>query len=371
MGRNSFQKTEKAGNVVYTAPELFTAYSGVKQLEESGIFSSEGKAYHKAYFCSENKNAVTTFEKIKGCMMLLRGADISFTFYEILTRREEKVILLLRMEAESLEEAKESFGILETDLQGNLFTFGIVLEPLTMEKRLELIHNMVMVDFPDARMDVTDYLRKPGNWLPDFDMKRYTEGKRHLKTKEGYLSVMNVRKVASEHAAAVYRLLKEYPACQMLVTAYEPVEDNEVVAFLRKEYFGTEHLFQRLKRRNSGMGLLLQKPEQNERRYLFSSIVFVLKAEEEERLNTYKRELATELEELGCEVGMYVKRQKEVYQKLLTMQAEGQFRLVQVQNAVKMNPFYRAEQAAEVADESMDSKAALLAAFDRMTERNG
>ena len=148
MKKKAFQKVGKEG--WFSVPDEFKTITGMVGIKENGIADYAGGRFDKAYYCRENIEHVSNYEKVKGCTMLLRGSGAKFCFYE-LPDQEQKVLLLISVQAKTPEEAETAFSILEKDMQGNLYTFGVTILPLDAEERLYLMHRLIMQDAVSAR----------------------------------------------------------------------------------------------------------------------------------------------------------------------------------------------------------------------------
>ncbi len=361
----SVLKKQGINEKCYAVPQQLTATTGIQMITESGIIKRDD-SYEKVYCCEENTAAASNVEKIRGCTMLLRNADVDFAFYE--DCMAQKVFLLIRFAAKGIEEAGEAFRVLEGDMQGNLYTFGIVLRPLDADGELRNIHRLAMSDTPGSRMDINHYVEKQSGWLPDLELKNRVEEKRWLRVtdNEELRRVFYVRRMSSGDAADICRLVRASAACRLLITCYEPVEDRFVAARIRQEYFSADNLFAHLERKNHGIGRILGSDRENERRYVFAGIYFVLGAENEEKLQAAEQELTEGLGRYRCEVAAFPGEQKSAYRQLLTFRpwAPVKMNLMPAQDIVQMNPFYRetAGNHAEVKEAD-----AFLHFFDSMT----
>lgn len=366
MQRKSFQKAGKAG--YYQVPNEFQHVTDITGIKANGITMFAGGRYDKAYYCSENYEAVSNYEKVRGCTMLLRGSGVKFCFYE-LSDQERKVLLLVSLSANSLEEAEAAFGALEKDMQGNMYTFGVTILPLSAEDRLYRMHHLMMQDAIQARIDVREYLAKTSGWLHDYALSHYTEHDSFLEAKDRVSCVMYVRRVPSEHAARVYRKIKHYPECRLLVTAYECVTDQQVKQSLAENYVGIDSLMQALCRKKLGVGKISE--DKDERRYVYAGIYFILTSDSEEYLWQQVEQLRKELRVFGGKIEGYQYYQKYTWQKLASLNpwAVRQTRLIQSGNIVAMNPFYKEEAIPD--NEDLGTKAELLAVFDAMTDDGG
>lgn len=368
MKKNGFQKTGKGEEEHFLAPKEFKAATGIAGLTEQGICIYAGGRFDKAYACSENTENVSNYERVKGCAMLLRGSGVDFCFYE--TAAAEKALLLVSLQAHSLGEAALAFSLLEQDMQGNMYTFGITVQPLSAEDRLYLMHRLAMMDMGSARIDIAQYMAKTSGWLQDLKLQHYAEQESLLRAKGGYSSVMYVRRLRTEQAAAVYRCLKRHSGGRMLVSVYEPVSDGEVMEAVKENYIGFEPLLYTFARKKKGIGKIAEGKD--ERRYLYAGIYFSLCAAEEEGLRQKKSKLQEELKPYGCEAAEFLFSQKQTWQRL-TMMNPWEIRqtmLLQSGSIVAMNPFY--EEGRNIMEEEMGTRAELLAAFDAMaTERKG
>lgn len=364
MGKKGFQKTGKDGEEYFSVPKEFRAATGMSGLTEQGIGIYAGGRFDKAYSCSENTEDVSSHERAKGCAMLLRASGVNFCFYE--TSEPERILLLISLHARSLTEAAHAFSLLEQDMQGNLYTFGITIRPLSAEDKLYLMHRLATAGMGDARIDVAQYLAKTSGWLQDFKLQHYTEQEGLMKTKDRYSSAMYVRRVQAEHAADVCRCLRQHPCCKMLVSVYGPVSDGEVMESVRKNYIGFEPLLYALTRKRRGIGKIAEGKD--ERRYVYSGIYFSLSAAGEEMLKEGKEELQGKLGPYGCEAAEFQFYQKQTWQSLAMLNPWEikQTMLMKSGGVVAMNPFYREE--GNAMEEEMGIKAELLAAFDAMTE---
>ena len=365
MKQKNFQKIGKDG--YYRVPDEFFAVTGITGMKENGITLYDGGRFDKAYYCSENFEAVSNYEKVKGCTMLLRGIGVRFCFYE-LCYPEQKVLLLVSVFAKSLGEAEVAFATLEQDMQGNMYTFGITILPLSAEDKLYRMHQLIMQDAPRARIDVREYMAKTSGWIQDYKLSHYTEHDSYLETKEKCSCVLYVRRVPSEHAARVYRKIKQNAGCSLVVTAYECITDQQVKESLNNNYVGIDSLMQALNRRKIGVGRISE--DQDERRYVYAGIYFMLSAESEESLVQNIEQLRKDLSVFHGKIEEYQHYQKNTWQKLASLDpwSVRQTRLIQSGNIVAMNPFYKDEEIPDSVD--LGSKAELLAVFDAMTERN-
>lgn len=300
--------------------------------------------------------------------MLLRGSGVDFCFYE--AAATEKPLLLVSMQARSLGEAAHAFSLLEQDMQGNMYTFGITVQPLSAEDRLYLMHRLVTMDMGSARIDITQYMAKTSGWLQDFKLQHYAEQEGMLRAKSSFSSVMYVRRLQAEHAAAVCRCIKKHSDGRLLVSVYEPVSDQEVMETVKKNYIGFEPLLYTFARKKRGIGKITEGKD--ERRYLYAGIYFSLSATEEEELRQKKGKLQEELKLYGCESAEFLFYQKQTWQRLAMLNPWEirQTMLLHSGSIVAMNPFYAGE--GNVMEEEMGTRAELLAAFDAMaTERRG
>lgn len=360
-------KKHGTGEVCYAVPDCLLHLTGIQMLSASGI-TKKADSYEKAYFCEENAVMANNTEKIKGCTMLLRAADIDFAFYDFYNDcTKKRVVLLLRLVAKNFDEALTAYQILENDIRSNLHTFGITLHPMDAAARMRSLHELCLSDLPMARKDINSYLSSKWlAWLSDIEMKHVViKEKKVLKVKESgeVRGIYYMRRVSSEHAEKVYRLVKSVPGIKMLVTCYEPIEDQCVAAKVRKEYFLADTIFANLARKNRGIGKILEEKHENERRYLFFGMYFVLAAESEEKLVEAKQNLITEISKYHCEIADFALEKREAYQFLHTYRPwqMGKTNLILTQNATKMNPFYR---DASCENEKEKEENALLRIFD-------
>lgn len=364
MKQKGFQRAGKED--WFRGPEEFKCTTGMTGIAEDGIGIYASGRFDKAYYCSENNESVSNYERVKGCTMLLRGAGVRFCFYE-LPEQDQRVLLLISVVAGSLEEARNAFSTLEKDMQGNMYTFGITIFPLAAEEKLYLMHRLIMQDASQARIDVRKYLEKTSGWLADYKLVHYEEQGGLLLAKERVSSVMYVRKVATEHVARAYQKLKQDVNCRLLATAFEPVTDKQVKESLQKNYIGVESVLQTIVRRKRGIGRISE--DKDERRYVYAGIYFVLTAETKEQLEQCKKKLEQEMEVFGGKITEYQYYQKYAWQKLATLNPWEirQTRLMQSGNIAAMNPFYREEKVPD--SEELGAKAELLAVFDAMAEK--
>lgn len=358
-------KKQSINEKCYEVPHQLTDTTGIQIITETGIIK-RNNIYEKVYYCEENASTASNEEKIRGCTMLFRNADVDFAFYEECITH--KVLLLIRFAAKGIEEAKEAFWVLENDMQSNLYTFGIVIQPLDANEELRSIHRLIMSDTPGGRMDINNYVEKQSGWLPDMEMKNRVDEKKWLRVtdNEELRCVFYVRRMSSEDAANIRSLVKASAACRLLVTCYEPVEDKFVAVRIRKEYFLADNIFAHLIRKNHGIGRILESDRENERRYIFAGLYFVLGAESEEKLRAVKKELEEGLRRYRCEVVGFPGEQKSAYRHLLTLRpwAPAKMNLMLTQGIVKMNPFFRETSENHVEEKEAD---AFLRFFDRMT----
>lgn len=363
MSKNKeFVQSGKGEEIFYLVPEELKAATGMTGITEAGISLYAGERYNKAYICRENGEHVSNEEKVKGCTMLLRSSGVGFSFYEI--PELEKVVLLVAVCAKSLKEAEIAFDLLEKDMQGNLYTFGITILPQTAEEKLRLMHHLVMLDVKNARIDVAKYLAKTSGWLQDFKLQHYSEQEEVLKAQENYSSVLYVRRVPTERAAEIYRCLKKELQCRLLVSVYEPVSDQEVLDSMKRNYIGYEPILYALNRKKSGIGKIVEG--RDERRYVYAGIYFVLSEKEEAVLLQRLTELKKRLRQYGCEIEGFRFYQKENLRKLAVLAPWDvrQTMILQSGNIVAMNPFYKGD--GNIAEEDMGTKAELLSVFDSL-----
>ena len=361
MKKKVFQKTGKEGGEFYFSTDVFKEITGMYGITESGIGLYPGKRFDKAYICTENAGNVSNAEKVKGCTRVLRDADVKFCFYE-LSGIEEHTLLLVSIFTKELSDAERAFANFEEEIQNNLYTFGITIRGLTAEEKLYLFHRLIMADSPEAKIDVKKYLAKTSGWLPDFELQHCQEKERCLIIGSVHSSVMYIRRIPAEYTARIYRVLKHTECCRMLVTTYEPVSEQEVMNQVQSNYMGYDTLLYRLKRKKVGIGKI--KEEKTERRYLYAGVYFVLSCKDSACLKEEKEKLQNILQKYGSEVTEYCFYQKEALQKLsfLNPWAVQQMRLIQIQDAAGMNPFYQEDK--EFDRDEMDEKSELLAAFD-------
>ncbi|MBP3609485.1 MAG: hypothetical protein J6J42_04010 [Lachnospiraceae bacterium] len=366
MKQKEFRK--KGKEEWFHVPEEFRKLTGMYGITLDGIGIYSGGRFDKAYYCNANKEQVSNFERVKGCTMLLRGSGVRFCFYE-LPEQEQKVLLLVSVRAGLLETAQNAFLGLEKDIQGNLYTFGITIYPLKAEDKLYLMHHLIMQDAVRARIDVRKYMEKTSGWLPDFKLDHYEEKKEVLVSKERASSVMYVRKIPAEHVARACRKIREEKSCRMLVTAFEPVTDQQVKECLQSNYIGLEASLQAIIRRKRGVGRI--SDEKDERRYVYAGIYFVISAGTEAELEQDKRQLEQELKQFGGKIEPYQYYQKQTWQKLscLNPWEVCQTRLLQSGSIAAMNPFYQEDRVPE--SDEIGVKAELLAVFDAMAEKQG
>lgn len=366
MKKENFQKIKKNGEEYFRVPKEVQIATGICGLTEDGIGMYASGRFDKVYSCSENKENVSNYEKVKGCTMLLRGTEINFCFYE-LPDREEKILLLLSLEAKTVSDAQKAFSLLEQELQGNLYTFGITIRPLSAEEKLYLMHQLIMADLQGARMDITQYVAKVSGWLPDFKLQHYTEEENWIRTKDKYCSVMYIRQMPTEHAATIYRKIKKMSGCRMVVTTYQPISEEEVMKQIEKNYFGYDSVLYTLTRKQLGIGKIVA--EQKERRYVYAGVYFMFSEEKKEELIASKKELQEFLTQYRCDMAEYPFYQKQSAQQLFTLNPFGmkQTRLLQVNHVVAMNPFYQEDRI--IPEEEVDAKAELLLAFDKFYKK--
>lgn len=346
MGRNKTfkkQNRQKGDEVCYMVPEQLTHWTGIQMLSETGIVERR-RTYDKAYYCEENDTIANNTEKIKGCTMLLRETDVDFAFYEDLP--QGKVILLIRIKAANLEEARTAFQVLENDMQCNMHTFGITLHPMDANERMKSLHELCMSDNPASRMDVNSYLSSKWlAWIDDVSLKNRVEQRNVICVKETkeFRGAFFVRRMASEYAADIYQQVKNSPACKLLITCYESIDDQYIAAWVKREYFSAEAIISSLIRKNCGIGRVLEEGHENERRYVFAGLYFILKAESKERLLEEREQLEKKLMEYQVEISDFPYKQKNAYRVLHTFQPwePAKTSLILTTNAVKMNPFYR------------------------------
>ena len=329
-------------------------------ITESGIGLYSGKRFDKAYFCMEKAGNVSNAEKVKGCTRVLRDADVKFCFYEL--SGEESILLLISVFTKELSDAERAFANFEEEIQEKGNPFGITIKGLTAEEKLSLMHRLIMADSPRAKIDVMQYLAKTSGWLPDFELQHCQEKDRCLITGNVHSSVMYIRRLPAEYASVIYRTLKHTECCRMLITTYEPVSEQEVMSQIQTNYMGFDTLLYKLKRKNVGIGKIVE--EKPERRYLYAGIYFILSCKDFARLEEEKEKLQDILKKYGSEAVEYCFYQKEVLQKLsfLNPWTVQQMRLIQIQSAAGMNPFYQEDK--EFDRDEMDEKSELLAAFD-------
>lgn len=362
--KNNFVKSGKGEEVYFDVPDEFKAATGIKGLTEEGISIYANGRFDKAYVCRENKEQVSNVEKVKGCTMLLRSSGANFSFYEI--PEQEKILLLISLRAKSLAEAEKAFGLLEKDMQGNLYTFGITMLVQNAEEKLALMHHLVMMDVHNAKIDVSNYLAKTSGWLPDFKLQHYAEQEDMLKTKDMNSTVLYVRRVPTEHAAQICQNIRKRKDCRVLVTVYEPVSDQEVLESVKRNYIGYEPILYALNRKKSGIGKIVEG--RDERRYVYAGIYFVLSDKDEVLLKQALVDLRTQLRKYGCEIESFQFYQKEKLQRMavLTPWEMRQTMMLQSGNMVAMNPFYKGNE--NLAEEDMGTKAELLSVFDSILE---
>lgn len=343
-GRKAFKliKGQIPGENCYEVPEQLLHNTGIQMISESGIVK-RGTAYEKTYFCEENAVDASNVEKIKGCTMLLRGADVNFCFYEDFV--EKRVVLLIRLEGKSFIDISETFRAFEDDVQSNLHTFGITLHPMNANERLRCMHRLVMSDQPGSRMDVNSYLASGWlDWISDMDMKNRAEegaGIRILDGNEGRC-VYYIPRILSEHTKEVCQIIKAFPACRLLVTCFEPVDDKMVAAKIKNEYFSADNIFSYLIRKRHGIGSVLENEGENQRKYVFAGIYFVL-GSEIEHLPEIQSLLEKKLQEYQCKMVNFPYELRAAYRNLFTLRPWElqKTNLIQTADAVKMNPFYR------------------------------
>lgn len=366
MKKKAFQKVGREG--WYAVPDEFKAVTGISGIKENGISIYSGGRFDKAYYCNENFEAVSNYEKVKGCTMLLRGSGVKFCFYELMAQ-ERKVVLLISVSAVSLIEAETAFSALEKDMQGNLYTFGITILPLSAEDKLYLMHRLILQDASQARIDIKQYMAKTSGWLQDYKLLHYTEHDMFLAAKEKISSVLYVRRVPTEHVARVYRTIKQNESCRLLVTAYESVTDQQVKESLQNNYIGIDSLLQTLIRKKNGVGKISE--DRDDRRYVYAGIYFVLSEGTAEKLQETKVLLRKVLDPFAVKIEEYQYYQKVTWQKIATLNPWEirQTRLMQSGNIIAMNPFYKDEMVP--GNEEVSAKAELLAVFDAMTEQEG
>lgn len=364
MRRKKFQKAGRAEETYYMVPEEFQSATGMNGLTEQGIGIYPGKRYDQCYVCRENEETVSNYEKVRGCAMLLRSAGVSYCFYDL--PNMGKTLLLLSLHAGSLKEAIQAFSLLEQDMQGNLYTFGITIQPLSAEEKLSLMHHLIMLNAGSARIDVARYLDKTSGWLPEYKLQHEVEQKNFLKAADGCSSVLFIRRVPAEHAAAVYRCIKQQECLKLLVSVYEPVSDQKVLDRLRECYIGYEATLYALARKKTGIGKIEEGRE--ERRYVYAGIYFILSASEEKMLEEKKACLRKRLQEYGCDVADFWHHQKETWRRLAVLSPWEirQSMLLPSGCMIAMHPFCREE--GNLMEEDMGTKAELLAVFDTMME---
>lgn len=364
MKNKGFKKNDKQGEGYFACPEEFRLAIGMEGITENGMGIYPGGSYDKVYFCNENVQDVSNYEKIKGCTMLLRSAGIKFSFYEI--PELEKVALVIVLQTQGYEEAVKGFELLENDMRGNLYTFGITIYPLDSEERLSLMHHLVMMDVKNARIDVSSYLTKTSGWLQDYKFLHYEEQDELMRSKERCCRTMYVRRVPTEHAAEIYRRIKGNKSCTLLVSVYEPISDQMVVENLERNYIGYESVLSGLRRRKRGIGKVSENKD--ERRYVYAGVYFVLAAESEELLKEVEVRLQEEIVAFDCEISGFDFYQKDTWKLLVFLRPwyVRQTMLLQSGCIVAMNPFYKEERSVD--SEEVGAKAELLAAFDAMTE---
>lgn len=361
--KTGFQKTGKEGGEFYSAPTTFKEMTGMYGITENGIGLYSENRFDKAYICTENAGNVfvSNAEKVKGCTRVLRDTNVKFCFYEI-SEIEEHTLLLISIFTKELSDAERAFANFEKEIQEKGNTFGITIKGLTAEEKLSLFHRLIMADSSGAKTNVTQYLAKTSGWLPDFELRHCQEKDRCLITGKVHSNVMYIRRIPAEYASVIYRTLKRTECCRMLVTTYEPVSEQEVMSQIQNNYMGFDSLLYKLKRKKVGIGKIAE--EKPERRYLYAGIYFVLSCKDSNRLQEEKEKLQNILRKYGSEAAEYCFYQKEALQKLsfLNPWVVQQMRLIQIQSAAGMNPFYQDEK--ELAEDEMDEKSELLAAFD-------
>lgn len=350
----------------YEVPEQLKYSTGIQIITENGILHRESY-YEKIYSLEENDVKASNVEKIKGCTMMLRGTDVDFCFYE--DNVNSKVLLLIRLEGKTSAEAKEAFRVLEEDLLSNLHTFGITVHPMNAEQSLRTIHQLCMMDVFEKRMDVNSYLSpKWLAWLSDVEMKNRKEEKEwiQIKDEKSVYCTYYIPRMESEYAMDIYRMIKSNGACRLLVSCYEPVSDQAVVEKIKREFFSFEGILATLTRKNHGIGKILHSKE-NERRFLITGLYFILGAENKEHLFRCKETLQKDMQKYGCKIIAFPREQLVSYKNLLTFRPWllGKTCLMQTQDAVKMNPFYRENEYVETVEET--EKDAYLRLFDQMT----
>lgn len=358
-------KKRETDEVCYVVPDYLLYLTGIQMISESGILR-RADTYEKAYYCEENSVVADNTEKIKGCTMLLRAADVDFAFYDDCIQK--RVTLLIRLQAKSFDEAQEAYRILENDIQSNLHTFGITLHPMDANTRMRSLYELCLSDLPMARKDINSYLSpKWQAWLSEVEMKHVIEGKQSLTIKgsKEVRGIYYMRRVSSEHAAKVYRLVKSMSGIKLLVTCYEPIDDQCVAAKIRKEYFLAEAIFANLIHKNRGIGKILDVKHENERRYMFAGMYFVLAAETEEKLLEVKTKMMAEVSKYHCEMAEFFVGKGMAYQFLHTFRPWhlDKTNLILTQNAVKMNPFYTEDLETEAKRKEEND---LLSLFDKM-----
>lgn len=341
-----FKKVRKTSEPYYILPTALAEKTGIVNISESGICFFGKENYSKAYMINETKKKdASAIEKIKGSMMVLRGYDVPFKYFE---DDNGDVILDINVTAKDFEEAKNIIEHLENDMKSNLYTFGIIISAMDLQDRLRFYHRKIMNEIKDARIDVNDYLKNT-SWPSDIDYKRFKESKSYLKTDTGVKGYFYVRKMPSENVGTVYETIRLQSSVTDMMTVYEPISDLDMYKKIREMYDDVENE---------------EPPVTDERRNVMGGIYFSIVGTEETVERDFNK-LKEAVYPYGCELSPFYYKQFEVFKAFATFAVAEikQLRTISVSNAVKATPFNPETKKEEGAN-------ALLSAFDTLMSRS-
>lgn len=316
---DKFKLVKKQKEKYYIAPSSLAGTAYIMGVSESGIFFHGNEKYSKVFKLNERNGNVSSLEKIKGTMMILRSYDIPFRYIE----KNNEMYLYIELTAKDFNSAYDMFGHITEEIQNGLYTFGTYSEAVSTQKRLQLIHRG-FIDNPNKRFDVNDYMLKPSSWLPDFSLKSYNAEPKFVIHDEKVRSLFFMRKIPTENIGTLYSMLKETEGIEQVILDYEPVSDQDVILKTSELYAGVK----------------IDVPEENERRYIFAGIYAEIVGTDKNRLIDTFNNLRNKIEPYRCDVSYYLSKQLPAYQGFLTFNTHKikQLRLIKVENAVKCTP---------------------------------
>lgn len=351
FGKKKERFKRKNGKVPYSiAPTFFKEHFEVKNVMENGIFIYEDNTSDKVYEVIEESVVDSNLE-----FEILRSYDVNFKIHIL---NNKKYLTLEFSEDKNFIDLDAVITRLETDMFAKLKSSGIVLKTINFEERMEIAHTFFVDGRINGTMNVMNYHDNVESWKEDFELQKTdTSSEKQIVLENGKIIKMFFIRKLDENINEVLESIKNIPDVNVIKIEAEAIKDQAVGAFFRANYMGYEVEMNKLKKEDPALWNVYAGDALDEDKRQFSSCgaYFILKADEEEKLQKDEKILNEISQKFNCEIEAIYGPEKAFYSGLIPF-VKGRFKASRLYRNDKAKEFFNFEKVSIVEETVPDSE---------------